>query len=176
MIVYKQADTEGEIIQILALQASNLPRNLTATEIRTEGFLTVEHTFDLLVKMNAVFPHTIALHNEKVIGYALSMHPQFRLEIEILRSMFLKIQNLVPDTLNYLVMGQICIAKTHRGQGVFRGLYEHMKTFISGEFDAIITEVDVKNNRSLNAHKAVGFKELHRYTADEREWCLIIRK
>ena len=176
MIVYKQTDTEGEIRQILALQASNLPRNLTAMEIWAEGFLTVEHTFDLLVKMNTVFPHTVALHNEKVIGYALSMHPQFRLEIDILKSMFLKIRNLVPDTLNYLVMGQICIAKTHRRQGVFRGLYEHMKTFISKEFDAIITEVDTKNNRSLNAHKAIGFKELHRYTADGREWSLIILK
>ena len=39
-----------------------------------------------------------------------------------------------------------------------------------------ITEVDVKNERSMNAHKAVGFKELSRHSSDGREWSLIILK
>mgnify|MGYP000294817886 CR=1 FL=1 len=57
-------------------------------------------------------------------------------------------------------MGQICIAKEYRGSGVFRGLYQNMQRFIKGSYEAIITEVDIRNTRSMNAHKAIGFKEL----------------
>ncbi|MEO0572411.1 MAG: GNAT family N-acetyltransferase [Bacteroidota bacterium] len=173
MIVYKQARTKAEIKQILNLQKLNLPKNLSETEIREQGFLTVEHSQDLLWKMNQVFPHTLATEEGKVIGYALSMHPKFGKEIEILKSMFAKIKEIfIRDS--FLIMGQICVAKTHRGQGVFRELYRNMQTYTRNKFDSIITEVDVKNFRSMNAHKAIGFKELAKHTSDGRVWSLII--
>ncbi len=174
MIRYKQTNSDGELQQILTLQQENLPKNLTKEELRTQGFLTVTHTFDLLKKMNDVFPHTIAVHHNKVIGYALSMHPRFADEIELLRPMFSEINKVVEVTSDCMVMGQICIAKTYRGLGIFRKLYGKMQEFLAPSFTRIITEVDTSNIRSLQAHTAIGFCELKRYMKKGREWSLVL--
>lgn len=137
--------------------------------------MTVEHSFDLLWKMNCDFPHTLAMEDEKVIGYALSMTPNFAQDIDVLKSMFDEINKYIKAK-DFIVMGQICIAKTHRGQGVFKGLYQKMLVFTQERFNTIITEVDTKNERSMNAHKAVGFKELSRHSSDGRDWSLIMLK
>ena len=73
-----------------------------------------------------------------------------------------------------MAMGQICVAKSHRGQGVFRKLYQTMQEKLPEGFDTIITEVDGKNKRSLAAHTAIGFQELKRYYALDKEWVIII--
>jgi len=70
-------------------------------------------------------------------------------------------------------MGQICVAKSVRGKGVFRGLYSYMAQELKNDFDAIITEVDTKNIRSSNAHKAVGFKVIKNYTSNNQLWEII---
>ena len=49
-----------------------------------------------------------------------------------------------------------------------------MKKELPKEYNTIITEVDSKNKRSLNAHKAIGFKELKRHHSKGREWILIV--
>jgi hypothetical protein len=176
MITYKQANTAKEIQQIIALQQRNLPKNLSQQEMEEQGFLTIEHTYELVLKMNMAFPHTLAKDGENVVGYALSMHPQFGNEIELLRAMFKKTETLVPNNLKCLVMGQICVAKPHRGLGIFRGLYKNMQRYTKDMFDVIITEVDVKNTRSMNSHKSVGFEELCRYSSVGRTWSFIMLK
>jgi len=79
-------------------------------------------------------------------------------------------QNLTP---NYIAMGQVCVDKSERGQGVFRKLYGYMADQLTHDFDAIITEVDTKNIRSSNAHKAVGFKVIEEYTSNNQLWEVI---
>ncbi|PRX56628.1 GNAT family N-acetyltransferase [Flagellimonas meridianipacifica] len=174
MIVYKQASTPRELEQILTLQQQNLPKSLSQNDMVKDGFLTVEHSLELLKEMNDMSQHIIAVENEKVVGYALSMHPKFAESIDILKPMFHEINKVVKKRTNYMVMGQICIAKTHRGQGLFRKLYSNMKTHLPDGFDTIITEVDTKNQRSMNAHRAVGFVELKNYSSDGKDWSLII--
>lgn len=174
MVIYKQADTRKELYQILSLQQINLPKNLTEIEKKREGFLTIEHDIVLLEQMNNACQHTLAKDGENVVGYALSMHPRFSMDIELLRPMFSEIKKAIKDIDGCMVMGQVCIAKAYRGQGIFKMLYQKMKEFIAPEFTKIITEVDVKNVRSMNAHAAIGFTELKRYTAGEKEWSLII--
>nr|WP_298996678.1 GNAT family N-acetyltransferase [uncultured Allomuricauda sp.] len=174
MIVYKQASTTQELEQILALQQQNLPKNLSQSDIIKDGFLSVEHSLELLKEMNDMCQHIIAVENEKVVGYALCMHPTFSESIEILKPMFYEINKVVKNKGNYMVMGQICIAKTYRGKGLFRKLYANMKAFLPEGFDTIITEVDAKNQRSMDAHRAIGFVELKNYRSDGKEWSLIV--
>ncbi|WP_435623749.1 N-acetyltransferase family protein [Flagellimonas sp.] len=174
MIVYKQASTIEELEQILRLQQQNLPKNLSPDEMTKDGFLTVEHSFELLKEMNDMCPHIIAVENGEVVGYALCMHPKFAQSIEILRPMFHEINQVVQNRNNYMVMGQICVAKTHRGKGLFRQLYTTMQTNLPSGFDTIITEVDTKNQRSMKAHNAVGFVALKNYASDGKDWSLIV--
>lgn len=173
MIYYKQASSAQELEQILSLQQNNLAKSLTTDELENEGFLTVEHSMDILQAMNEECGHIIALEDGEVIGYALCMHPKFADSIEVLRPMFVEINKVMAGKSNYMVMGQICVSKSHRGQGIFRNLYLTMKNKLPEGFDTIITEVDGQNKRSLSAHAAIGFQTLKVYLAGEKEWHLI---
>lgn len=172
-IIYKKARSNEELHQILALQSINLP-TLISEEIKlSEGFLTVQHTFELLKAMNDACAHTIAKSNGKVIGYALSMVKDFKKDIDVLKPMFQHVDEHLDSKVNYIVMGQICVDKAYRKQGVFRGLYNAMKANLKDEYDIIVTEVDKKNIRSLNAHFAIGFMELFTYHSNNQDWILI---
>lgn len=172
MVTYKGASSEKELNQILALQQDNLPKNLSAAEKQTQGFVMVEHNIHLLRRMNKACPHTLAIVNDKVVGYALSMHPKFGDDIEILKPMFAEIYRVFNGN-SFLVMGQICIEKEYGGQGIFRGLYQNMQRITKPEFETIITEVDTQNSRSMQAHKAIGFNELSRFSSGGKEWSLL---
>ncbi|NNL09310.1 MAG: N-acetyltransferase [Croceitalea sp.] len=174
MIHYKQASDLSELEQILALQKVNLPQNITAEEMNKEGFVTVEHDLRLLKKMNDVCPHTIATIDNEVVGYALSMHPKFETEIEVLKPLFNAIPSKYKLAENFMVMGQICISKAHRGQGIFRGLYHQMKYFMPKTFPNIITSIDTNNQHSYAAHKAIGFIDLSIYYTKGKSWHLVI--
>ncbi len=173
MIHYKPTQTSFELEQILALQKRNLPDKLTEEEKKTQGFVTVHHELSLLKEMHDIHPHIIATHNNEVVGYALSMSKNFRENIPILIPMFTEIDNSFKSKENYLIMGQICIEKNHRGKGIFRGLYQKMSTAFSHQYKSIITEIDAANIRSINAHSAVGFQELTRYTLNQQVWVIV---
>jgi len=173
IVVYKRAQSNIELNQILELQQENYPTSVSEEERIKEGFVTVRHDFELLKMMNDKCPHILAVHNEKIIGYALCMLKEFKDEIEVLKPMFQQIKNCLKSNQTYMVMGQICIDKSYRKQGVFRGLYNYMKQQLRPEFDMVITEVDVANSRSLNAHYAIGFKSLHTYNSNNQEWALV---
>lgn len=176
-IRYHRAITTEELYGILNLQKENL-RYLISDEVsEKEGFVTLKHDFNTLKKMNDACAHCIAKRDGKVVGYALSMLQEFKNDIPILVPMFKEIDQVIQEqnlSSNYIVMGQICIDKNARGIGVFRGLYQYMVQELKNDFDAIITEVDIKNTRSCNAHKAVGFKFLKNYTSNDQLWEVII--
>lgn len=176
MIQYTRASSAEDLKQILELQKKNLPNGLSEKEKLKDGFVTVHHSFKILKEMNDTCAHTIAKFDDKVIGYALSMTKSFGDKIEVLKPMFDEISKLEKCN-NYLVMGQICIDKEYRGKGLFRGLYNFMKTKVCATlFDEIITEIDVKNNRSINAHKAIGFETLKEYMANNQKWRIVSLK
>ncbi|MGB3152742.1 MAG: GNAT family N-acetyltransferase [Maribacter sp.] len=168
---YAKASSNEELRQILTLQKRNVITSITKKEKEEEGFVTVSHSLDVLKRMNDVCPHIVAKSNDEVIGYVLSMAPNFREEIPILSPMFKELEDL--GRTNYLVMGQVCVERNHRKKGVFRGLYEAMKREYSLLYDTIITEVDTTNTRSLNAHYAIGFELLHNYESFGQNWTII---
>ncbi|MEP5340062.1 MAG: GNAT family N-acetyltransferase [Algibacter sp.] len=172
-VIYKRATTSQELKGILELQKHNIPLSISEEEKLKEDFLTVHHSFEILKAMNDVCPHIIATQNNKVVGYALSMVTEFQNTIDVLKPMFLEIDTCVKPSTSYIVMGQICIDKSYRKQGLFRGLYQYMQKELNTTFNLLITEVDVKNTRSLNAHQAVGFEVLKKYTSNNQEWTLL---
>jgi len=177
MIKYQLTSTNEELEQIIALQQKNLPLHISTNEKNEQGFVTIQHTLALLTKMHTAHPHVIAKHNDTVVGYALCMLQEFRNEIPMLIPMFNLIDTAIKkqnEDINYMVMGQVCVDKEYRKQGVFRALYTYMKKNISKEYTAIITEVDVGNVHSSNAHKSVGFEVLKEYQSNNQNWEIII--
>ncbi len=173
MIIFKNTTTKEELKQILLLQQANLPHNISSEEKQTQGFVTVNHSLDLLTQMNDVVPHIVAIDRNKVIGYALCMHPKFSKDIDILKPMFQHIKTTLFHRTSYIVMGQICIDKKYRKRGIFKKLYETMWCSISPKFSTIITEVDATNIRSLQAHYSIGFQSIKTYQVEGCQWKLI---
>lgn len=179
-LVYTIANTEQDLSAILHLQHENLAASLSRQELEDQGFVTVEHDLPLLRRMNSPHPHQIAKDGNAVVAYALVMLRDFRFDIPVLMPMFDQIDHLYYQgralhTAPYVVMGQICIAKAYRGQGVFRGLYAAMGDRLRGHFDMIITEVSLRNPRSLRAHHQAGFETIHEFTsADGEEWAIVL--
>lgn len=180
-ITYTQAKTTDELQQILALQAANLPQNISETELKKEGFVTVHHNFELLEAMNYPFPHIIAKDGDQVVAYALVMLRKFADKIPVLTSMFEMInestfkEKSVNDS-TYFAMGQVCIHKDYRGKGLFQNLYKTMQQHYSNDFQYIITEIAARNPRSLRAHSKVGFEDLKVFKDKEfgELWHLVI--
>ena len=172
-VTYTVITSEAELRQIIALQRNNLPVSISKSEKESEGFVTVQHDYAILKKMNDQQPHIIAKDGDKVVGYALCMLKNFKDDIEVLKPMFSKIDKHLNPSTSYITMGQICIDKAYRRQGIFRGLYNTMKSELHQKYDLLITEVASSNLRSLQAHYAIGFKTLLIYTSDDIEWHLI---
>lgn len=173
-IIYKRASALDELEQIRTLQLQNSSQNISSEEKLQQGFVTVQHTVALLDQMNSSCAHIIAKDNDAVVGFALVMLSSFRNEIKVLVPMFERIDTLVPNDKNYVVMGQICVAKNYRKQGIFRGLYHFYRKELQHQFDYLITEVATINIRSMQAHKAIGFKIIDSYYENEIEWNIIL--
>lgn len=172
MIVYCTTSSDDELYQILELQKQNLPKELSVAEKEKEGFVTVHHTFSILKQMHNKVPHIIAKDNDKVVGYALCMHPDFKEAIDVLKPMFVEVERM--KVANFIVMGQVCVSKYYRKQGIFRGLYTTMQNTLKGQFEVVVTEIDAKNIRSLQAHTAIGFKELCAYHFSGQDWRVVV--
>ena len=176
MISFHKANNTTDLEQILSLQAANRPENISSSELQEQGFVTVRHNLSLLQAMNNPFSHIIAKEQEKLIAYALVMLKKFKNQIPVLIPMFDQIDHLEHKgqplaAIDYFVIGQICIAKGYRGQGVFYGLYEKMKQEMQPIFPLVITEVSVRNPRSLKAHEKAGFETILGYaTEDGEKW------
>ncbi|MBT8308153.1 MAG: GNAT family N-acetyltransferase, partial [Maribacter sp.] len=69
-----------------------------------------------------------------------------------------------------------CIDKAYRNKGLFRMLYQKMVQALGTEFEAIVTEVDTNNLRSLKAHHAIGFEHLKTHKSEGKTWELVVLK
>ncbi|MEI9809865.1 MAG: hypothetical protein WDO16_19485 [Bacteroidota bacterium] len=77
------------------------------------------------------------------------------------------------NSYRFYVMGQICIAKVYRGQGLFEQLYNYHKEIYQPQFDLFVTEISTRNHRSLRAHEKVGFKTIHTHRDNLDEWRVV---
>src|SRR5262244_890773 len=164
---------DSELEQILELQRANLASHSSADEIASQGFVTLEHTLDLLQRMHAVAPSIVARDGDRLAGYALVMPLQCRSFIPILEPMFARLDSLGMSQQRFYVMGQICVGKPWRGRGVFDLLYRTHRRHLRATYDFCVTEVAIRNTRSMRAHQRIGFVVLDRYRDATDEWALL---
>jgi hypothetical protein len=182
MITYTTAINDTDLQQILALQQQNLSAGLTSEQINSQGFVTVSHRLEDLKKMNDIEPHVIAKENDRVVAYLLAMTAQSRFDVPVLFPLFdmfekVEYQHRKIAEYRYMVVGQACVAEGYRGKGVFDACYAAYKTCFKDKYDFAITEIATRNQRSVNAHKRVGFESIYEYAApDGEEWNVVLWK
>jgi hypothetical protein len=179
-LIYSSSTSEEDLIGIIALQKNNLSGNLTYEEISDQGFVSVIHSPEVLKKMNDIEQHIICKDGEKVIAYLLAMTVKSKNDIPILFPMFETFEKVLyqgrpVSTFNYIIVGQVCVDKDYRGQGVLDKCYELYKKTFKNKFDFAITEIASRNLRSINAHRRIGFSEIFVYTSPQQEeWTIVI--
>jgi succinate dehydrogenase flavin-adding protein (antitoxin of CptAB toxin-antitoxin module) len=180
MISYITANSQDHLEGILKLQSENLINNISVDEAASQGFLTVQHNFEILKKLNDTEQHIIAVANNEVVGFTLSMTAESKHDVPMLYPMFLIFdeitynQKKVSDY-NYIVVGQACISKDYRGMRVLDNCYNNFKNYHHKKYDFAITEIAKKNLRSLTAHQRVGFKVLDEFTDPNGiDWIIVI--
>jgi hypothetical protein len=179
MLYATTVSTVKELEQILQLQQLYLRGQTSEAEEKEQGFLTVTHTFDLLQQMHQIEPSIVVKEDDVLAGYALVMPKECRNFIPILVPMFenfdrLSYQGKPINSYTFYVMGQICVAKSYRGRGVFDLLYHEHKKTLQHKYDFVLTEISTNNHRSLRAHSRVGFKTINIHTDETDEWAVTI--
>ena len=144
MLRIRQAASVQDLQNILELQGENMKMQLSPQEINAEGFITVRHSLEQLKIMQNLVPQVIAADEEQLAGYALVMGRELKNSIPVLIPMFDLLDALSYGSgpvrsLNYYVMGQICVRKSYRGKGSVN--YHTHRELLSKDYDCCITEV-----------------------------------
>ncbi len=178
-ICFTTIASDNDIYEVLALQQANHATKVSSEVATSQGFVTVQHNFDLLKKMNEAIPQVVAKDGDRVAGYALVMLPSFQDLIPVLKPMFHLFDSLdylgkKVTEFQYYVMGQVCVADGYRGTGIFDGLYHQHRTLFQEQFDFVVTEIASRNVRSVRAHHRVGFKTIHTFQDETDHWEIVL--
>lgn len=169
--------------------------NLSQEEAQSEGFVTIQHDFDLLKRMNSPHPHILArdARTTQVIGYALVMLPTFRTDIPIAAPMVDQVEQVVyqgqplggardsskknkTDNKDmFVLVGQLCVDKAYRGLGISAAMYREYQRRMEPHFHHVVTVVSSRNTRSMRAHEKVGFQVVRRYASQgSHDWVIVL--
>lgn len=178
-ISYQETQTLQELEEIKALQARHQKDKIPPELWATKGFVTATYTIALLEAMHRRLPAIIAKHHEKVVGYALVVDRAIIGHHPLLDDLFRQIDCLnyagVPlATLQYTVVGQLCVDQEYSGQGVAQGLYKHYRNCYAAQFPYCITDVDRNNPRSLKSHLKAGFQIIGTLQYGGAEWDIVL--
>jgi hypothetical protein len=168
----------ADLRRILDLQRANLATSIDGDELRAQGFVTAVHSLESLQQMHALAPSIVAKAGPELAGYALTMLVEARRLVPVLEPMFQLFEQLSwrgrpLRELRHYVMGQVCVARPFRAQGVFDALYRGHQATYAERFELLVTEVSVRNARSLRAHERVGFEPIHSYRDSVDEWVVL---
>lgn len=178
-ISIEQARHDQDLRGILSLQKQNLKQHVSHAQQQSDGFVSVMHSLEVLRQMNQSLGQIIAKEQDTVIAYALAMSRECEILIPMLIPMFetinqLSFQDIPLAKSEYYVMGQICVADNHRGTGLFRKLYHAHRKHYAHQFQFCITEVSTSNVRSMNAHEAIGFKNILSHQDKTDSWNILL--
>ncbi|KAJ3251163.1 hypothetical protein HK103_002608 [Boothiomyces macroporosus] len=172
-----QLAQERHLPQILQLSKINNKNNLTPEE-QSEGFTTAEYSLDFMKQLHAETPAIVALDNDKVVGYVIAVPKHLAAHHPLLEDMVNQIdQNQYKDfkNMDYIVVGQLCVAKDYRGMGLVPKMYSQLKTEYQ-RYDCAVTDIDQRNIRSKKAHLKSGWKTFGEITFSGIQFELIIQE
>jgi hypothetical protein len=175
----KLVETVEELQGIRDLQEANLSGKISAEEAAREGFVTASYTMDFLKAMHEAHPSVIAKHGDRVVGYALVATQDVRHGHPLLEDLFDKLDLIVLEGVpvkdrNYVVVGQLCVAKSHRALGLVQRMYGFYREQLSNTYDCCLADIVQANVRSLRAHARTGFKVIGYLEFGGRGWDVVM--
>lgn len=174
---YQTSESQDDLQGILHLQQQY---HLSTISTIDNGFLFVRHDLETLMKMQEFAPQVICKDGEEIVAYTLAMTTDCKGDVPALIPMF-EVFDSIPykdkhvSAFHYIVVGQVCVGQNHRGLGVFDKMYATYREAFKDIFDFAITEISLRNPRSIRAHSRIGFREIHQYTDPSGEnWSIVL--
>lgn len=165
MAILKLVETEQELIGLKQLQTNNLRRIIGEEEAMKEGFVTSEYALSLLQQMHIIHPSIIVKEGNEVVGYTIvtnkavyGAHPELDHLFNTLDATEYK--GALLKNSNYILVGQVCVAKTHRGQGWVPKMYDYYKNLHGKNYTFLVTDISQANKRSVRMHQKIGFETI----------------
>lgn len=179
MIKIKRVTNNAELEGIKKLQEENLNINISAEEAEQQGFVSAVYSIDFLKIMHVAGPSVIAVDDNIVVGYALVSTKEIRHHHDLLADLFNAIDKINYNGIslkdaNYVVVGQLCVAKNYRGKSVVQMMYQYFRDSLQNEFDYCLTDVAQANPRSLKAHLKTGFEIVNTLTYGGISWDIVL--
>lgn len=164
--------------QILELQQRYHTASLSPEIQAQEGFVFAQHSVSLLRRMAAELPQAIALVDNLVVGYCLSLPLSLRKELPGLAPMFDQFSHCIYRdrplaALRFFVGGQVCVDRAHRGRRLLARLYDHIRESVHTEYELCVTEIATRNQISVRAHEKMGFAPIYTYSDEHEEWVIV---
>jgi len=173
------AETDSDLLAVLELQRINLRKNISPSKWAEEGFLTAVYDLDYLREMNQRTPFILSETQNQIAGYLLACDREHALKHPLLQDLVFQIEktSFLGKPLHeipYILIGQICIAKFARRQGLTARLYSAFRTQYSPSYELAITDVAEDNPGSIQAHEKIGFKTLNELYFEDRKYRMIL--
>ncbi len=199
MLSAKLVSTPEELDQIAHLSHINLLTNISRETKAKEGFVTWSYSAVDLKALHEIAPSVVAVdapdkfgdqdpapkvaaevrvREPQVVGYALTLLPESvsaypRMQGTLDHLATLQYEGKPLSEYRFYLMGQICVAESHRGKGVVDLLYEFHRKQFSSQFEMLVTEISTSNLRSQKAHERVGFKIIDTYRDESDQWNVV---
>ena len=178
-VLIKRVTEDWEIEGIKALEEENNLANISKEESAKEGFVTASYSIDFLRRMNKIQPSIIALHGNEVVGYAMVTDKELYGQHSLLDSLFdaLADMNYQGEKLGdgkVVLVGQLCVAKPFRGQGLVPKMYNLFKECLINQYDYCVTDISEANPRSIRAHEKCGFKIIDTLEYEGVKWHIVM--
>lgn len=178
-ITIKRVTAAEELAGIKTLQQANLKQYLTEAEQTSQGFVTAEYSLGFLQTMHQAEPSIIAVDNDVLVGYALVATRAVAQQHALLQDLFAQIDKHQYNGeqlahINYVVVGQLCVAKSHRGMGLAQQLYAHYQRCLKDQYRYLVTDIDAANERSLKAHQKTGFEVIGELRYGGSNWHIVL--
>lgn len=178
-VLIKRVSEDWEIEGIKALEEENNLTNISKEESDIEGFVTASYSLSLLRKMNEIEPSIIALHGNKVIGYAMVTNQELYGQHSLLDSLFDVLENMdyrgkKLGEAKVVLVGQLCVAKPYRGQGLVPKMYDYFKECLINQYDYCVTDISEANPKSIRVHEKCGFKIIDTLSYEGVKWHIVM--
>ena len=143
---------------IVELNKANFIANLSEAD-RHDGFLSAVFTLEQTAAMAEDLGTTVAIVDGRMAGFLCAFRNDFDHGSPVVAKMiesydYLSFEGRLLNSYKSYAYGPVCIDRTHRRQGLLRGLFDEQKRQLAGRFEVGVALIARSNQHSMDAHVA----------------------
>lgn len=177
--MYIRQAIHSDYQKILALQAQNVPENLTPQQ-QQQGFIVSVMDERQLERINHALGILISVDEDQLAGFACLMTVDTQPRPPVVEAM-LKVlatesfQGRPLKEQRVFLYGPVCVSAAWRGKGVLRQLFSAVKQRTENDFDVGALFINQSNQHSWDSHvKGLGMTALRNFSCGDESYQLIV--